>query len=60
MARQTGADRNLLAMALVGYEVQKARIEVAIAELRARLGTRFSDGARQARAREVNDAQASS
>jgi hypothetical protein len=37
MARKAGMDHDLLAMALVGYEEQKARIDAAIADIRARL-----------------------
>jgi hypothetical protein len=40
MARHAGADRDLLAMALVGYEAEKARIEGAIREIQAQLGHR--------------------
>jgi hypothetical protein len=39
MARQAGAGRDLLAMALVGYEAEKVRINAAIVEIQARLGT---------------------
>jgi hypothetical protein len=42
MARHAGADQDLLAMALVGYEAQKSKIDAAIAELRAKLGHRVS------------------
>ena len=38
MARQAGADNDLLAMALVGYEAEKARIDTAIREIQAQLG----------------------
>ena len=40
MARQAGTDRDLLAMALVGYEAAKAKINAAIAEIQAKLGHR--------------------
>jgi hypothetical protein len=40
MARYARVEGNLLAMALVGYESEKARIEAAIAEIRAQLGQR--------------------
>ena len=39
MARNAGGDRDLLAMALVGYEAEKVRINAAIAEIKATLGT---------------------
>lgn len=39
MARQTGTNRDLLAMALVGYEAEIGKINTAIEEIRARLGT---------------------
>ena len=35
MARQAAVDRGLLEMALIGYETEKARIEAAIANIRA-------------------------
>jgi hypothetical protein len=38
MARYPRADANLLAMALVGYEAEKQRLETAIADLKAQLG----------------------
>ena len=38
-ARNAGGDRDLLAMALVGYEAEKVRINAAIAEIKAKLGT---------------------
>ena len=38
MAKQAGTDNDLLSMALVGYEAQRAKIDAAIAEIRARLG----------------------
>ena len=46
MARQAGTDNSLLAMALVGYEAAKAKINSAIAEIRAKLGkqTGAADG----------------
>jgi len=34
MARHAGTDQDLLAMALIGYESAKAKIDGAIAELR--------------------------
>lgn len=37
---KTGADQDFLAMALVGYETQIAKIKAAIAGIRARLGHR--------------------
>src|SRR5260370_38535183 len=40
MARQAGTDKTLLAMALVGYEAQIAKINAAIAEIQAKLGHR--------------------
>jgi len=40
MARYARADEGLLAMALVGYENKKAKIEAVIAEIRAKLGQR--------------------
>jgi hypothetical protein len=40
MARRTGTDRDLLAMALVGCEGEKARIDAAIREIQAQLGHR--------------------
>jgi hypothetical protein len=42
MAKQAGTDHNLLAMALVGYEAAKAKINAAIAEIQAKLGHRGS------------------
>jgi hypothetical protein len=38
MARQAGTDQDLLAMALVGYEAQKAKIDAAIRGIQAQLG----------------------
>jgi hypothetical protein len=38
MARNAGIDHDLLATAMVGYEGQKAKIDGAIADIRARLG----------------------
>ena len=38
MARHAGTDRDLLAMALIGYEAEIGKINAAIAEIRARLG----------------------
>src|SRR5438128_6230 len=40
MARHAGTDQDLLAMALIGYEAQKAKIEAAISEIQAKLGHR--------------------
>ena len=40
MARDAGTDKDLLAMALVGYEAEKARIEGAIGKIQAQLGHR--------------------
>lgn len=40
MAKQTGTDKSLLAMALVGYQAQIGKINAAIAEIQARLGHR--------------------
>ena len=40
MARQAGTDQDLLAMALIGYEAQKAKITEAIREIQAQLGHR--------------------
>ena len=40
MARQAGINRDLLAMALVGYEAAKAKITATIAEIQAKLGHR--------------------
>ncbi len=40
MARHARTDQDLLAMALVGYEAQKAKINAAIAEIQAQLGHR--------------------
>jgi len=40
MARQAGTDQDLLAMALVGYEAQKANITEAIRGIQAKLGQR--------------------
>jgi len=38
MARNAGTDQDLLAMALVGYEAEKAKIDTAISEIQAQLG----------------------
>jgi hypothetical protein len=38
MAKHTNTDNSLLAMALIGYEAQIAKIKAAIEEIRARLG----------------------
>ena len=40
MARHARADQDLLAMALVGYEAEKARIDAAIRQIQAQLGHR--------------------
>ena len=40
MARQAGISRDLLAMALLGYEAQKTWIDAAIADIQAQLGHR--------------------
>ncbi|SRR5258708_538569 len=40
MARNAGADQDLLAMALIGYESAKAKIDAAITEIQAQLGQR--------------------
>lgn len=40
MAKGAGVDYELLSMALVGYVSQKAKIDAAIAEIRAQLGNR--------------------
>jgi len=40
MARQAGTNQDLLVMALVGYEAEKARIEGAVREIQAQLGHR--------------------
>src|SRR5258708_35182725 len=40
MARHARTDQDLLAMALVGYEAQQAKIDVAISEIQAQLGHR--------------------
>jgi hypothetical protein len=37
MARYPSADANFLAMALIGYEAEKQRLDAAIADLKARL-----------------------
>jgi len=42
MARQAGAHNDLLAMALVGYESEKAKIETTIKEIQTKLGHRGS------------------
>jgi len=39
MARHATTDENLLAMALVGYEAEMARIDAAIVDIQAKLGT---------------------
>lgn len=43
MARKAVIDKDLLAMALVGYKAEIARIEAAMAELKARLGSGPAD-----------------
>jgi len=40
MAKHAGMDQDLLAAALIGYEAEIGRINAAIAEIRAKLGTR--------------------
>ena len=40
MARHTGTDDDFLAMALIGYEAQIAKIGAAIADIQAKLGHR--------------------
>ena len=40
MPKHAGTDQDLLAMALVGYESEKARIETAIRQIQAQLGHR--------------------
>ena len=40
MARHAGTNNDLLAMALIGYEAQKAKITEAIREIQAKLGHR--------------------
>jgi hypothetical protein len=40
MTRHAGTDNDLLAMALVGYEAQKAKIDAAISGIQAQLGHR--------------------
>src|SRR2546427_213226 len=40
MARHAGTNNDLLAMALIGYEAQKAKITEAIREIQAKLGQR--------------------
>ena len=40
MARHAGTNQDLLAMALVGYEAQKAKIDAAIQGIQAQLGHR--------------------
>ena len=42
MGRYTRADEGLLAMALVGYEKEKARVEGVVAEIRAKLSRRVA------------------
>src|ERR1700722_9644640 len=42
MAKHVGTDQELLAMALVGYEAEKGRIEASIANIQAKLGTASS------------------
>ena len=40
MSRHAGTDQDLLAMALIGYEAQKAKIDAAIRDIHAQLGHR--------------------
>ncbi|HXI44528.1 MAG TPA: hypothetical protein VNH83_31375 [Bryobacteraceae bacterium] len=40
MAKQAGTDQDLLAMALVGYEAQRAKIDAAIRDIQDQLGHR--------------------
>jgi len=40
MERRAGTEQDLLAMALVGYEAEKTRIETAIRQIQAQLGHR--------------------
>ena len=40
MPRHAGTNNDLLAMALIGYEAQKAKIDAAIREIQAKLGHR--------------------
>jgi hypothetical protein len=53
MARQAGTNNDLLAMALVGYQAEIARIQTAIREIQAKLGNRgpkaAADGAAPAK-----------
>lgn len=48
MARQADTDQDLLVMALVGYEAEKARIEGAIRAIQAQLGHRGPGGSKAA------------
>lgn len=48
MAKHTNTDNSLLAMALVGYEAAKAKINAAIAEIQAKLGQASSTPAQSA------------
>lgn len=48
MARYVDVDQGLLAMALVGYESEKVKVEAAIAEIRAKLGQRAAGRPRAA------------
>jgi len=48
MARQAGITRDLLAMALIGYETQEKWISAAIADIQAQLGHRGRSRARGA------------
>ena len=40
MAKQAGTDHDLLAMALIGYEAEAAKIDATVAEIQAELGHR--------------------
>lgn len=44
MARNAVIDKDLLAMALIGYKAEIAKIEAAIAELKARMGGQAASG----------------
>ena len=60
MARHAQADKDLLAMALVGYEAAKAGIEGAIREIQAKLGHRGPRAATGVPAKRVLSADARS
>ena len=47
MARHVGADKELLTMAVAGYEAENDRINAAIAEIQAKLGTATDGPARK-------------